>query len=73
MSNGYSTTVFPNGVTNAPIGTALCRLIAPDPTVLHSTSTTSTSTRRATGRTRRRVLSRTAIVAGDGGWLSLAQ
>lgn len=71
MSNGYSTTVYPNGVTNAPIGTALQTFPAPDPTVLHTyfndfdVYTAGDWTNTATGSPTN------AIVAGDGGWLSM--
>lgn len=71
MSNGYSTTSYPNGVTNSPVGTALQTYPAPDPTVLHSyfndfdVYTSGDWTNTATGSVTN------AIVAGDGGWLSL--
>lgn len=71
MSNGYSTTVYPNGVTNAPIGTALQTYSAPDPTITHTyfnefdVYTSGDWTNTATGSVTN------AIVAGDGGWLSL--
>lgn len=72
MSNGYSTTVYPNGVTNAPVGTALQTYPADDPTVLHTyfndfdVYTAGDWTNTATGSVTN------AIAAGDGGWLSLA-
>lgn len=71
MSNGYSTTTYPNGVTNAPIGTSLQTLSAPDPTISHTyfndfdVYTAGDWTNTATGSVTN------AIVAGDGGWLSM--
>lgn len=71
MSNGYSTTVYPDGVTNAPINTVLQSYSAPDPTILHTyfndfdVYTAGDWTNTATGSVTN------AIVAGDGGWLSM--
>lgn len=71
MSNGYATTNYPNGVTNAAIGTALQTFTAPDPTVSHTyfndfdVYTAGDWTNTATGSVTN------SIVAGDGGWLGL--
>jgi len=71
MSNGYSTTLYPNGVSNAPVGSVLQTFSAPDPTINHTyfndfdVYTSGDWTNTATGSVTN------AIVAGDGGWLSL--
>ncbi len=72
MSNGYATTNYPNGVTNAPIGTALGGFNAPDPSVNHTyfndfdtfAAGDWTVTETQAGATQ-------AIAAGDGGWLAM--
>lgn len=72
MSNGYATTAYPNGVTNAPVGTALQTFSAPDPTISHTyfndfdsfAAGDWTVTETQAGATQ-------AVAAGDGGWLAL--
>lgn len=71
MSNGYSPTNYPNGVTNAPVGSVLQTYPAPDYSITHEyfndfdVYTAGDWTNTATGSVTN------AIVAGDGGWLSL--
>jgi hypothetical protein len=71
MTN-ISTTNEPGGLTNAVLGSALTHYGAPDPTIWHAyfndfdTFTAGDWTNTATGSVTN------SIVAGDGGWLSMA-
>lgn len=71
MSNGYATTAYPNGVTNAPIGSTLQTFNDTDWTINHTyfndfdTYAAGDWTNTATGSVTN------SIVAGDGGWLSM--
>jgi hypothetical protein len=72
MPFGYATTVYPDGVTNAPTGSALQTYVLPDPTTVHTftddfntfAAASWTVTKTQSGATQ-------AIIAGDGGILSL--
>jgi hypothetical protein len=72
MTIGYATTNYPNGVTNAAVGSALQTYILPDPTSAHTyfndfdvfTAADWTVTETQAGATQ-------AIANGNGGWLAL--
>lgn len=72
MPVGYATTVYPDGVTNAPTGSALQTYVLPDPTTVHTyTDDFNTFTAASWIVTKTQGGASQAIITGDGGILSL--